>query len=216
MRDGDIRAALYARLAREHPPGSGTTVVDELGLCGAVRVDVAVVNGSLSAYELKSDRDTLRRLPLQVEVYSQVFDHATLVVGERHHAHARWHDCVPDWWGVLVASESRGRVTLEMDRVGEANDCIDRVALAQLLWRDEVLAALRERGLDKGMRGKPRHLLSERLAHALDTSELRALVRTQLKTREGWRRPSRRVSGGAPWPHGATPPDYPQSQPPPG
>src|SRR5262249_9341390 len=68
MRDGEIRAALHARLIVEHQGEPDTRFLDELSLCGLVRVDVAVINGTLAGYELKSDLDTLRRLPAHVTV----------------------------------------------------------------------------------------------------------------------------------------------------
>ena len=83
--DSDIRAVLRSRLFLKHPDEADTVVIEELGLCrGQVRVDVAVVNGLLHGYEIKSDRDSLCRLGVQVEVYGKVFDQATLVVGDRH------------------------------------------------------------------------------------------------------------------------------------
>ncbi len=60
--DSDIRAVLRSRLFLKHPDEADTVVIEELGLCrGQVRVDVAVVNGLLHGYEIKSDRDSLRR-----------------------------------------------------------------------------------------------------------------------------------------------------------
>jgi hypothetical protein len=48
-------------------------MLDEFGLeHGEVRVDVAVINGELHGYEIKSERDTLERLPRQVKAYSAV------------------------------------------------------------------------------------------------------------------------------------------------
>ncbi|MDA8118743.1 MAG: sce7726 family protein, partial [Gammaproteobacteria bacterium] len=73
-----------------------TVVLDELGICrGEVRVDVAVVNGEIHGYEIKSDRDSLRRLASQVELYSKVLDQATLVAGERHFDAAA--ALLPEW-----------------------------------------------------------------------------------------------------------------------
>ncbi len=185
MRDRDIRTALHNRLSAEHGPG--TQYVDELGICGAVRVDVAVLNGIFSGYELKSDRDTLRRLPVQVEVYSKVFDRATLVVGASHHAHARTLGFLPDWWGVIVASNTMNGVLLEEDRPSTWNEHVDPEALSQLLWRQEMLEELEMRGLEVGFKSKPRGVLAQVLARELPIDELRATVRHRLKTREGWR-----------------------------
>src|SRR5690242_7332263 len=72
MRDIDIREALRAEIARRHNGESNTLVVEELGLCqGIARVDLAVVNGSVNGYEIKSAHDTLSRLPAQSDVYSR-------------------------------------------------------------------------------------------------------------------------------------------------
>src|SRR5262249_15456965 len=187
MRDGEIRAALHARLIVEHQGEPDTRFLDELSLCGLVRVDVAVINGTLAGYELKSDLDTLRRLPAQVAVYSKVLDRATLVVGERHRDHAV--AVLPAWWGVIVAKRAAGVVILGDDRPGRWNDEVDAYAVAQLLWREEALAILTDRGLDRGVRSKPRQMLWQRLAEEVSVSQLRAAVRQKLKDRAGWRVP---------------------------
>ena len=82
--DVDIRSALRSRLLAKHAADADTVIIDELGVCrGKVRVDVAVVNGMLHGYEIKSDRDNLRRFSGQVDFYGKVLDRATLVVGEK-------------------------------------------------------------------------------------------------------------------------------------
>src|SRR6266478_524890 len=82
LNDDSIRSALRSRLQNQHAGQSDTAFLEELGLCGGrVRVDIAVVNGLLCGYEIKSDRDTLRRLSTQIDVYGKVLDRAILVVG---------------------------------------------------------------------------------------------------------------------------------------
>src|SRR6266511_802692 len=69
--DAAIRPALRERLLRRHATDADTVLIEELGLCrGKVRVDLALVNGSLHGFEIKSDRDSLRRLSAQVGLYS--------------------------------------------------------------------------------------------------------------------------------------------------
>src|SRR4051812_4946444 len=105
MRDRDIRGALWTLLHQEHKDDADTLVLDELGICeGAARADVAVVNGSLAAFEIKSDRDTLARLPAQAEAYQRVFDQVTIIVGGRYIE--RIVEAVPDSWGIVQAAES--------------------------------------------------------------------------------------------------------------
>ncbi len=186
MWDADVRSALHAVLSRSHAKELETTrFVDELGLAGEVRVDVAVLNGTFSGYEIKSARDTLRRLPKQVEIYSKILDHATLVVADNHLDHAI--DLLPPWWGIITASAAEMVVTLSTLRPVQANPDIDKSYLATLLWRDEALSALAARGLDAGVRSKPNIRLWGRLADSLSVDELRDLVRNQLKARSNWR-----------------------------
>ena len=187
MRDLDVRAALRRRLTVEHADEfNRIRVVEELGIYGEVRVDVAVLADEMIGYELKSARDTLKRLPKQVEWYSRVLDQAHIVVADNHLSDTL--TIIPAWWGYTVATTSKdGRVTLQDERAAQQNPSIDSQTLALLLWRSEVLAALEERGLDRGYRSKTRGEMARRLAEALTLMELRDLVRETLKTREGWR-----------------------------
>lgn len=187
MRDIDVREALWRQLSLEHPSERGRTwIVEELGIFGEVRVDVAVLNGMMIGYEIKSDRDTLKRLPKQVEWYSKVLDRAHIVVAENHLRDAL--EVIPDWWGCTVATSGKnGVVHLSDEREGRQNFGVDGKTLALLLWRTEALAALEERGLDRGYRSKTRGAMAQRLAEALSLKELRDLVRETLKFREGWR-----------------------------
>ena len=106
--DTDIRAALRNKLTSTYGNHPETVVLDELGVCrGEVRVDVAVVNGKIHGYEIKSDRDSLRRLAGQVELYGKVLDQATLVVGERHFDAAA--AMLPEWWGLLLVDFTSSR-----------------------------------------------------------------------------------------------------------
>lgn len=196
MRDADVRAALHVLLRHEHAHElHATRFLNELDLCGLVRVDVAVINGEFAGYELKSERDTLARLPLQVSVYSRVLDRATLVVATTHFDRAR--TVVPDWWGIIVARAERGVTELQWFRRPQRNPDIRAEALVQLLWRDEVLAELAARGLDRGIRRANRCVLWAHLTTNVPISQLQVLVRERLKHRAGWRADSLPPRGDA-------------------
>jgi len=63
MNDAGIRRNLHCKKLRRHHVDPDTLVVDELGLKhGKCRADIAVINGHLMGYEIKSDDDSLRRL----------------------------------------------------------------------------------------------------------------------------------------------------------
>lgn len=186
MRDADVRVVLHEWLRREHQDElPSTRILDELDIAGHVRVDTVVLNGSFSGFEIKSATDTLRRLPRQVEVYSQVLDYATLVVANNHATKARV--LLPSWWGVIEATSSADGVQLRSVRKARRNKVVDPFTLCTLLWRDEALAELELRDAAKGVRSKPNWVLWDRLARVADGETLREAVRERLKARSAWR-----------------------------
>jgi F420-0:gamma-glutamyl ligase-like protein len=187
VRDSDLRAALLRRLDRRHSHDAKTLILQELGLRhGAARVDIAVVNGSLHGYELKSDSDSLVRLARQALVYGSVLDRVTLVVGRRHAEEAV--GMVPAWWGVEVARVGpRGGLLFSCVRRAKNNPSQDPVAVAKLLWREEALELLQQLGAAEGFGSKPRAAIYARLAEVADPDEIRSRVRDRLRNRTGWR-----------------------------
>lgn len=195
MRDRDIRAALRKKLQLAHQGEDGTLFLDELGLCqGIARIDFAVINGSINGYEIKSDFDTLDRLPGQQAVYNKALDTVTIVACGGHLQ--KILQAVPKWWGVVEAVGESGSVGLVTIREPRPNPHVDPYAVAQLLWRDEVLGLLKEMRLDQGMQSKPRRALWKKLAESRPAEELSALVRKQLKARSNWRSVSSPASCG--------------------
>jgi hypothetical protein len=186
MKDSDIRQIMLLTLDQQYKNDPDTIIIEELGLCqGESRIDIAVVNGSIHGFEIKSNQDTLRRLAGQVSIYSRVLDSITLVVGSEHLDEAL--KIIPKWWGVVVAKEREGQVYLHKKRKGRLNPGPDPFAVAQLLWREEALQVLKEHDLHRGIVSKPRTILWKKLAENLPTDELMDLVRGFLKSRGNWR-----------------------------
>lgn len=185
LRDNDIRRRLDDELSRLHSDDPETLIRHELGLCaGARRVDVAVVNGELAGYEIKSDEDTLARLAGQSEVYGRVLDRAIVVTTTRHVDQCT--EQLPVWWGVTVAETDHGQVVLHSVRAPQLNVAVDPFAVAQLLWREEALQELRERGLGRGLSAKARHYVWLALSEAVPLDDLKGIVRRRLKERPDW------------------------------
>lgn len=186
-RDRDVRQAIIKKVLSEHVLDPDVLVVHELGLQhGACRIDIAVVNGLLHGYEIKSDADTLARLPIQVAAYSAAMDRATLVVGERHLAAAK--DLIPDWWGMKVAVVgARGAVNIVTYRPVGVNPQVSSFHVAQLLWRNEAIELLGLHGAIKGAARMNRNNLCHALAEIVPSIDLRRYVRSALKRRENWR-----------------------------
>ncbi len=190
MRDRDVRLAIRAQLEVEHAGDDDTLIVEEMGVwSGSVRVDVAVINGALSGFELKSARDTLARLPQQAHFYSEVFDRMTIVTAENHLSGCL--SLLPDWWAVLIAhDQSDGTVNLTSFRDGQANPSQNALQIARLLWKAEAVAVLDKHGLAKGYRSKPADELHHRLTTVMPLETLKNEVRSCLKGRPNWLSPS--------------------------
>jgi len=189
MNDAEIRQNFHRKFLRRQHARSDTLVIDELGLNhGKCRADIAVVNGHLVGYEIKSDNDSLRRLELQVESYNKVFDKAFIVVGDRHIIGIK--DRIPEWWGVIASSRGpRGAINFSMIRKAQMNRSVDLISIARLLWRDEAVEILEQRKLPSRVLRQPRAALYKHLAELLNTCELRKAVRQYLQKRKNWRCP---------------------------
>jgi len=182
MRDSDVRRAVKNWLGAEYAHDPDSYIVEEMGVwSGTVRIDVAVINGSLSGYELKSDRDTLERLPHQRDIYGHVFDYLHLIVGKRHAEDAK--RLLPEWWGIKIAVAAGDAVVLLPHREAAENPTPDPYLIAELLSKDEAVSVLADAGLAKGWRSKPIRLIHERLAAELPLRDLKDRVRTILKAR---------------------------------
>lgn len=186
MRDVDIRKALLKSFHKQYRKDKDTLIVQELGLCqGNARIDLAIVNGFIHGYEIKSDRDTLRRLSGQQDIYNRVLDCVTIVAGSRHLS--KIEKLVPSWWGVSEAKFNNKKLTIIKVRPCKENTTVDPSALVQLLWREEALSILIQRNLHEGVVSKPRCIIWGRLVEHLSLDELRYEVRKKIKARQHWR-----------------------------
>ena len=186
--DPAIRVALLTKLRGELNEDPEAVVIEELGLCrGQVRLDIAVVNGLLHGYEIKSDRDSLYRLQKQVDIYSKVLDRATLVVGDRYLTAAS--DAVPSWWGLLHAQVERDRPLLRTMRTARRNPKRDPRYLVEMLWSHHAIEILERHGVARGVRHKPRHLIWDRVCDHFSVDEIADEVRAKLKARAANRVP---------------------------
>jgi hypothetical protein len=189
-RDRDVRAAVLKKVLSEHVADPKVLVMEELGLeHGACRVDIAVINGMIHGYELKSDSDTLARLPQQALIYSRALDKATLVVGEKHVADAQ--ALIPEWWGIKVSyAGPRGAVHIDGFRSAATNPDLSPFHVAHLLWKDEAISILETMNVGKKELRASRTQLYTLLVELLPVASLRAHVREALKRRTKWRHPA--------------------------
>lgn len=187
MRDQDIRIYLRKQLEANHSNDKNTLILDELVvLQGAARLDIVVINNSLSGFEIKSDLDTFKRLGHQIKSYNSVMDKMSLVVGSKHLERA--YNTVPDWWGITEArANGSGGIHLSIKRNPKFNPDINIDDLLLFLWKDEALEMVKSASTKKTFKGKTRNEALVFLAESIPANTLKKLVREQLKSRGDWR-----------------------------
>lgn len=169
---------------KNHP----AKIIEEFSVCdGAARVDLAAVNGIMHGFEIKSDIDSLKRLPHQIEFYGSVFNQMTLVVGATHLYHA-FH-IIPEWWGVLVARiDKSGKVSFNEIRRPQTNKFIQANSVVKLLWKEEAIGVLEGMGFTRGYKSKNREQICKKITEELDLDSILMKVReTILFNRDGWK-----------------------------
>jgi len=187
--DRNIRSALVEHLADLDP---SSAVFHELPLTrGVRRADLVVVNGHISGFEIKSERDSLIRLRGQASQYDLICEYSTIVVAKRHVSDAR--NILPSHWGIMTA-EAQDRVSFKLLRKPKPNRNLDKWALIRLMWKDECIDVVR-----RHRPGVARNLPVIHYWESLQTLELSLLtieVRDALKRREARRSGRPRTQGG--------------------
>lgn len=184
LRDYDIRMTLIKELNRINAQHD-YRIIEELAVCdGEARVDIAVANGKLCGYEIKSDADTLERLALQQKCYDKTFDTVFIVVGEKFKD--KIIDYIPNYWGIYIVSEYSDGCKIRKKRDAKANKNIEAEALLELLWREEIVSLLRSAGI-KGLSGKNRRVLRKVALENVSLRDIKNFTRESIKNRVNWR-----------------------------
>jgi hypothetical protein len=185
--DAEIRAALHRKALRAFHRCNDTLVIDELGLAHAkVRVDVAVINGCVHGFEIKSAADTLTRLPQQLALYEQCLEKLTIVCADKHVAGVR--ELAPRWCGIVkVTKGSRGGIAFVTMREPKRNPNIQPYRLAHLLWRSEAVAILSQANASPQVLRAPRKTLYKSLAAKFSVEEITAFIKQSMASRQDWR-----------------------------
>lgn len=186
--DKDIRKLLVKKFVniKDFITDPTTKLVYEMDICfGSSRVDMAVINGKMHGYEIKSERDTLERLPYQIEAYNQIFDTVSLVVADDHLA--KVDKLIPDFWGVYSVQKNRETARLVRVRQARKNPLVDIFSLSQLLWKEELIEFLNNNGITKGIKSKTRRDLGRIAVEKIEPKVIKDHVRITLKSRKDWK-----------------------------
>lgn len=144
------------------------------------RADVAVIGPTMDGFEIKTERDNLKRLPRQAAAYSRLFDRCYVVLADRHVGEAI--EMLPPWWGMILI---RGEAMPAFERLREAgiNHDVDPETLVRLLWRNEVYSVLCALGAPPEPKAG-RFRMWEELLDLADIDMLKSVVRQTLIRRD--------------------------------
>ena len=139
MLDKDIREPLFDYLDERY--GKVRTIEEKTILKS--RADVlAIIEGKILGFEIKSDSDTYTRLKRQIKDYEKFCDLCYVVVGESHKQVASH---VPNYWGIIVVNSEN----VIVDRDAQQCPKVNIYNQLDLLWRNELLNIQMKEGLPK-------------------------------------------------------------------
>lgn len=185
--DFEIRSAFHKKKLFKHHIDSNSLVVDELGLLhGSNRIDIAVINGKMHGYEIKSSKDTLKRLNDQLNSYSETLQKLTFVVAPNHVDSML--KSIPYWCGVIIATKGkRGAIFFKTLRQAKKNPCFDKFSAAHLLWKSEAKNILEKHGYSLKEMNKNRKDLYQLIVSEIDEDQLVLEIKSSFMCRENWR-----------------------------
>lgn len=102
----------------------------------ARRADIAVANGRLYAFEIKSEFDTLKRLPGQIESFQRHFDKVTVVAASKFIPEIA--KSYPAEVGILEVRVTDVGFELMQVRAGRISEVRDRTVIASLMTKVEL------------------------------------------------------------------------------
>ncbi len=142
------------------------------------RADVALANGRLVGFEIKSEKDSLKRWPSQMSAYTNVFDEVWLCTHGKHLECALkiTHKNI----GILLV-DSLGSIAV-VRNAKEAASLNNVYDLSGLLWKDEVVDLAKKYDIAVKARTTKREV-RDLLANSLTIEQVRPYVLEKLKAR---------------------------------
>lgn len=186
--DKDIRKLLVEKFLnmKHFTSDPSTKLIYEMDICyGSSRVDVAVVNGKMHGYEIKSERDSLERLPYQIKAYNMIFDTVSIVAANDHLE--KVNILIPEFWGIYSVEKNENKARLVRKRQARINPSVDIFSVSQLLWKEELISLLMVNGICKGIKSKTRQQLGRVAVEKIDHTVIKDFVRKSIKSREEWK-----------------------------
>ena len=142
--DKDIRDHLKAHFKKYSP---GMPVFEEVSIPGVyprtgVVMDIVCITAAANhiwGIEIKSDKDTLKRLPAQIAAYNRICDACFLITTMKHRYEAL--KCLPSWWNLLIYDGYLGPQGIQPSLTPSCRHFFERspAAMLELVWKEDLV-----------------------------------------------------------------------------
>lgn len=183
-----INQLLHAWIETNYLFKDDTALINELGFYNrdpdsqvnkAFRADVVLACDKLIGFEVKSEKDSLKRWPSQSIAYSNVFNKVWLCTHSKHLVSAL--STTPKHIGILLIDDLG---SIAIVRTSSANPAQNTYDLATMLWKEELieLSKLHDIMVKTSM---TKRVLRELIQEHLSTDQVCEFVIKRLKARKG-------------------------------
>ncbi|MEE5147983.1 sce7726 family protein [Pseudomonas alliivorans] len=149
LREHDIKTALIVRLHQKGMLDNAVLINEMVVAKWSRRADLALANGTLQAFEIKSDYDSLRRLEGQLATFNSRFEKVTVVCAPKFTVEVLSQ--VSRDTEVLEVSEVDGSVSFKIVQRGRIRNIKDKKILLSFLLKKDIQALLKQRAISNVM-----------------------------------------------------------------
>ncbi|MCA5974450.1 MULTISPECIES: sce7726 family protein [Pseudomonas] len=143
LREHDIKMALIVRLHQKGMLDNAVLINEMVVAKWSRRADLALVNETLQAFEIKSDYDSLKRLDGQLATFNSRFEKVTVVCASKFTIEVL--NKVPREVEVLEVSKNDDSVSFKIVQRGKTRNLKDKKILLSFLLKKEIRALLKGR-----------------------------------------------------------------------
>lgn len=185
----DIRIALRSWVQNKFELKKDDLLINELGFWNkdpestvdnSFRADLALANGRLVGFEIKSEKDSLKRWVSQMTAYNNVFDEVWLCVHGKHLEGVL--KITKKHIGILLIDDYKSLAVVRHAKANSSNNIYD---LSGLLWREELNTLAKLYNIKISSR-TTKNEVREILANELPKEIVRDYVLKQIKLRKGY------------------------------
>lgn len=180
--DHDIREAVLKHIRKF----KNTKIREEYTTySGKSRADIVVINNRISAFEIKSDYDSLDRLPNQIKEYDLTFEKNYIVTGNKYIN--KISNFVPQHWGIIHVYKQNSNIIFKYCRHPTLNPFFDFKSFVGLIDSQTLKKMVMKSNIKTGLTSKEirnsfKYPLLKKLDNNLSNYQKQKLIKSARET----------------------------------